>query len=296
MFLIKLILFPPGMSFPSISFSNHNFEPSLDLSFSQIELEAACRTPKIKSSPGLDGIDYRIIRAFPDNAKEILLTIFNRIFVSHSFPNEWKRFLVFSIPKQGENLNFRPISLASCLCKILERMIANRVSWFFEHHNLSLGSQFGFRRGRGCTDNLAILHTNIQLGFESNSSILASFLDIKAAYDNVVPTILLQRLVNLGIFPNILAFIYSSTAERQVHCKFEKIDEIRWAFKGLPQGSILSQLLYNIYVAELEKCCLPECNITQRGWYRAISYLSQFTPWKIYFEKLLRTLLTLCRY
>lgn len=125
----------------------------MGLSFIQTELEVALRTPKLKSSPKLDGIDYKIIRALPNNAKEILLIVFNRIFIFHSFPDEWKKFLVFFIPKQRKNLKFRPISLVSCLCKVLERMIANRVSWFLEHHNLLPSSQFGFRRGRGCVDN-----------------------------------------------------------------------------------------------------------------------------------------------
>jgi len=142
-------------------------------------------------------------------------------------------------------------------------MIANRVSWFLEHHNLLPSSQFGFRRGRGCVDNLAILQASIHLGFQSNSPTLSAFLDIKAAYDNVIPTILLQKLANLGISPNILGFIHNSTAQRQVHCKYGDLDEIRWAFKGLPQGSVLSPLLYNVYVSEIESCCVPECNIIQ---------------------------------
>lgn len=214
------------------------------------------------SSPGLDGIDYTIIVALPTNAKSLLLNILNRIFITHTFPDEWRKYLVFFIPKQDDT-KFRPISLASCIFKILERLIANRLNWFLEHYNLLPNSQFGFRRNRGCIDNLAILHSNILLGFQDDSSTLVSFLDIKAAYDNVISDILLNKLKGLGVSPNIFAFISNSIRQRQVYCRFEEIDEIYWAFKGLLQGSVLSPMLYNIYVSNIGKCCENDCKIIQ---------------------------------
>lgn len=53
------------------------------------------------------------------------------------------------------------------------------------------------------------------------------------------------------------------TAVRQVFCRYGDIDEIRWVFKGLPQGSVLSPILYALYVSDLELCCVPGCNILE---------------------------------
>lgn len=142
-------------------------------------MEIAFQNSNQKSSPGLDGIDCKIIKALLENGKEIFLNIFNRIFFCQYVSEEWKRFMVFCIPKQGKNLKFQPISLSSCLCKVLERMIANRLNWFLEHHKLLTNSQFGFRRGMECIDNLMILRSRIQLGFQSNLSTLASFLTLR---------------------------------------------------------------------------------------------------------------------
>lgn len=133
----------------------------------------------------------------------------------------------------GEGFKFRPISLASCLCKVLERMISNRLNWYLEFFNLLPNSQFGFRRSKSCIDNLAFLQSNILLSFQKNQPALASFLDIKSAYDNVIPDILIQKLIKLGVSPNILAFIKNSIYLRQVHCRYEDIDEVLYAFKGL---------------------------------------------------------------
>lgn len=48
-----------------------------------------------------------------------------------------------------------------------------------------------------------------------------------------------------------------------MHRRYRDLDEIRWAFKDFPQDSVLSPLLYNVYVSEIKSCCVPECNIIQ---------------------------------
>ncbi|KMQ86870.1 pol-like protein, partial [Lasius niger] len=123
--------------------------------------------------------------------------------------------------------------------------------------------QFGFRRSRSCIDNLAILQSGIFLGRERKQITSAAFLDVKAAYDGVLIDILMEKLTKLGLSSSILAFVLNLVYVRKVTCRFEGIDEVRWAFRGLPQGSVLSPLLYNIYVAELDRCCLPGCRMIQ---------------------------------
>lgn len=108
----------------------------------------------------------------------------------------------------------RPISLASCTCKILEKLLCNRLNWWVEHHKFIPNSQFGFRRSRACTDNIAILYSNIIKAFKLHKPVSALFLDIQAAYDNVLPDILVTSLKKLGMFPRSLKFIYHIIASR----------------------------------------------------------------------------------
>lgn len=105
-------------------------------------------------------------------ARKLLLEMYNRTFLLYTIPDEWNKYLVFYIPKAEESLKFRPISLASCLCKVFERMIVNRLNWFFEFNNLLPTSQFGLRRSKSCIDNLSILQTNILLSFQKNQLLL----------------------------------------------------------------------------------------------------------------------------
>lgn len=96
------------------------------------------------------------------------------------------------IPKSGGDKS-RPISMASCICKIMERIINNWLNWWLESEGKLPNSQYGFRRNRSCMDNLSILYANILGGFQEDSAVSIALLDIRAAYDNVLVDILIKR-------------------------------------------------------------------------------------------------------
>ncbi|CAD6235251.1 GSCOCG00007873001-RA-CDS [Cotesia congregata] len=135
----------------------------------------------------------------------------------------------------------------------MEKLLNNRISWWLEHQNILPGSQNGFRKGRSCADNLTLLCVDVLKSFKSGEATAAMFLDIKAAYDNVLPDVLLFKLKRLGFPMNTLAFVYNLVSERSLRFQFGEIDETYTAFRGLPQGSVLSPILYAIYVLELEQ-------------------------------------------
>lgn len=175
---------------------------------------------------------------------------------------DWRRYLVFFIPKTNSD-KFRPISLASSICKIVERMVCNRLMWWLEFNSKLPNSQFGFRRNKSCLDILTLLYANIIESFKKDTATMAVFLDIKSAYDNVLSDILIDKLKLLGVPPKMLSFIYSIVSERQIFCRFGDVDEVCWAFRGLPQGSVLSPVFYDIYTADLDSLGSSECKIVQ---------------------------------
>ena len=132
--------------------------------FSERELNTAISSLKIKSSLGLDKIDNNIISHFPDEARSALLKIYNDLMSSSSFPVSWNNFLVFFIPKSTPNI-YRPISLASCLFELMEKLVYSRLGWYLEHNFHLSPSQFGFRRSRSCADNVAVLYKVVWTGF-----------------------------------------------------------------------------------------------------------------------------------
>ena len=126
------------------------------------------------------------------------------------FPDTWRHSYIVPILKPGKDCNqvqsYRPIQLTSCMCKLLERMVGKRLTWCLEKYELLSKYQCAFRSGKS-TDHLVRLDAHIRDGFLHHSSTLAVFLDIKSAYNMVSPTVLLNRMYQLGFRGHIIHFV-----------------------------------------------------------------------------------------
>jgi len=230
--------------------------------FSIEEFEATRKKLKIKSSPGLDQIDNSILSSLSTPYHKILLSILNDLFNGGFFPKTWSRSLVYLIPKNSPG-KFRPISLTSYPLKFLEKLILTRLERWMESKSYSLPPNMIFAK-ENPADNLGILTTEIFSGFALRQFTVCLFLDIKGAFDNVVPNLLIEDLINLGLPPKLCWFIYNLTSRRNIQfCINGEATDTRVSRKGLPQGSILSPLLFNIYSANYRKHISRECEILQ---------------------------------
>ena len=153
------------------------------------------------SSPGIDGLSYSMLKNTQTSTRWYLLSLMNTMFNTGYIPKSWKSQIIIPIlkPHKDPNLgsSYRPIALSSVLAKITEHLIKNRLEWFAEHHSLVPSNQFGFRKARSTMDNLSILTTDIRLALSRQETLVAAFLDLSAAYDNVhLPTLrqILQQL------------------------------------------------------------------------------------------------------
>lgn len=222
------------------------------------------------SAPGIDGIPYSFITKAPNSAKKYFLQIINSIFSSGNVPDSWKIQIIIPILKSGKdpsNANsYRPIALSSALAKIMEHLVKNRLEWILENRNLLSRSQFGFRRGLGTTDSLSILTSDIRVAFSKNEHVVGAFLDINAAYDNVNLPILRKKMFELSIPERIINFICNMFMGRSVFVRslgFPSNSSSRLVWRGLPQGSVLSPLLYSLYTSDLDTTVNCFCKILQ---------------------------------
>ena len=124
----------------------------------------------------------------PENAKHLLLDIFNNIFNSKfPVPEQWTEYIIVPILKSGKpanlSLSYRPIALALCVLKTYKRILKNRLEFWIEKKNKYPKTQFGFRKGHSVQEAIASLITDIQIGFTENQSTSAVFLDVKGVYD-----------------------------------------------------------------------------------------------------------------
>lgn len=165
-------------------------------------------------------------------------------------PKEWKQANVILIPKPGKPLgleNMRPISLTSCVGKVAEHVILNRISGYIEEKNLFPHQMIGFRPHLSTQDAMLQIKKDIfDNPTRDTQAILA--VDSEKAFDRVEHRHVLRTIaeMNLGVkfYKYVKAFLENRTCQLQVGdlCS----DELRLGNRGTPQGSVLSPLLFNI--------------------------------------------------
>jgi hypothetical protein len=112
-------------------------------------------------------------------------------------------------------------------------MVNNLFLRLLLYHQKLPGSQVGFRERKSCTDNLSILYGEIIKAFIKGNGTTGAFLDVKAAYDNVLPFFLDEKLKNVGDPPNLRVLVWHLGSERVLHLKYGALDEIRDRLCGL---------------------------------------------------------------
>ena len=210
------------------------------------------------TSAGPDEIHYCVIKNLPDVVLQTLLEIFNQIWSNGSFPDMWREAHVVCIPKPGKDpsnpLNYRPISLTNCLCKIFERIVVARLMYHIENNQLISNVQSGFRKGRSTTDHLVTLESFIREAFISKSHVLSVFFDVEAAYDRCWKYGVLRDLHRLGIRGKLPIFISNFLKNRSFKVKNgATLSSSYIQEEGYPQGALISILLFIVQMDGLKR-------------------------------------------
>jgi len=92
----------------------------LEKPFIEVKMNSAIKSMKLKSAPGIDQIDHKVISSFPYKYLDFIVKIYNNILSEGSFPEQWKQSLIVLIPK-SDGSSFCPISLLPCFLKIMEK-------------------------------------------------------------------------------------------------------------------------------------------------------------------------------
>lgn len=146
----------------------------------------------------------------------------------------------------------------------MEKLIHTRLSWYLEHHLHLSPTQFGFRKEKSCADNLSLISTDIWTGFVEKKVTAILFLDLKGAFPSVIPQILIEDLKEIDTPFSIAKFIYNMIACKQIFFNINgELVGPRMSTVGLPQGCILSPILYSIYTRKLHLILPPNCKIVE---------------------------------
>lgn len=237
--------------------SNTSYNPpaddDLDSPFSMQELSTALCDSKNGTSPGSDNITYEMVKHLPQRFLEELLTIYNRLWLNHGYITEWNNSIVIPIKKHSTTgtspEDYRPIALTSSLCKIMERLVTTRLTWWLESRHLLNIAQTGFRKGKGTVDQLVRLQDDALKSIKNKGYVKAVFLDLTKAFDTLWVPGLMHKLRKLQIPYNSYKFISNFLKDRKIRVRIGGIlsDTIS-IINGTPQGSVISPLLFLIMI------------------------------------------------
>ena len=207
------------------------------------------------TSVGPDTLHYAFFKHMDHVHYTALLKLFNAIWTTGAFPADWSHSYIVPILKPGKPASkpqsYRPIQLTSCMCKILERMVASRLKWYLEHMNILSPYQSAFRRGRCTVDHIARLETEIRHGFFYNKYTLALFLDFKSAYNLVSIPALLLKMYNLGFRGRLMSFVQSYLSRRTFQVKCGTLSQVFAQENGVVQGGVVSPILFNLMINDI---------------------------------------------
>lgn len=210
------------------------------------------------TAKSIDNFNFHqsMLKHLGNSALDMLVKIFNLTLKSHTWI--WQSAEVIFLRKDGKDSyskpgNYRPICITSYIGKLLEAIISRRLEIYLQETNQIDPNQEGFSRSRNTIRYLNHLHLGILADKEKNLSILCLFIDFEKAFDSVWKRGLIIKLNKLGISGDVLHLIDSFLFTRKVKLNINGNigEERQCAEYGLPQGSVMSPVLFKIYLTDL---------------------------------------------
>ena len=164
----------------------------------------------VNKSPGPDGLHPKVLSELAHELAEPLTIIFTKSLQQETLPQAWKDAKVTPLYKKGGKRkpgNYRPVSLTSIICKIMESIVRDQVVGHMASNNLFSDAQHGFISGRSCSTNLIAVLDKWSEALDNGLPVDAIYLDFAKAFDSVPHIRLLTKLKGYGIDGNVCGWI-----------------------------------------------------------------------------------------
>ena len=210
---------------------------------------------------GMDGIHVRLLRALTDSVMvDRLIELYHLCLLLGVTPASWNRSTIFPIPKRDDTTidTFRPISLTLMLRRSFEKLLLKYLGHspaFWLHP-----TQAGFRRGFSTLTHALVAHESAIMGYKYRV-----FFDFAQAYDTVPVPLLLQKLKERNASPQILSLVdalfLGTSSTIVVNGQQTAAVPLQ---RGLFQGSLLSPLLFDVFIDDLASLLDEDTDVQSR--------------------------------
>ena len=216
------------------------------------EVSAALRVCNKNKACGADGVYYEHLVHGGETLLTVLSNLYSGMFLNSYTPNGMKEGIIVTLHKGGNKSktdpnNYRAITLSSCILKVYERILLNRIQ---SDTNFTLCSlQGGFQKGMGCTQTSYLLSECIAFAKENKSKLYVCILDAQKAFDTVWHAGLFYKLYHKGLDKVILKSLMSMY-EGMRSCIMCEGFTSPWfpVLQGTRQGGVISPFLYLVFI------------------------------------------------
>lgn len=241
----------------------HNAAMEEDFSIKREEIKAAVGDIKrLNSAPGPDGLAISVMLSLLSAAPDRLRRCFNVCIEQGRFPSCWKTARLVLIPKAGKPAGllsyYRSLCLLSELGKLLERIIARRIVYWVDGRGGFSPRQFGFCRGKSTCDAVAYLESMVSDAIQNRGVCVAVSLDVRNAF-NSLPWPVIRDALDIWRIPwHIKRVLVDYLSCRYIEYITQNGSRKRSRMTcGVPQGSVLGPLLWNLTYNQVLKYRVP---------------------------------------
>ena len=211
----------------------------------------------ISKAAGVDNLPGRFLKDGAVILAKPVAKIFNLSIKSKIFPDPCKLAKLKPIFKKGSRMdpsNYRPISLLPLISKIFEKIVHDQMIDYLAQYNILYKYQSGFRTKHSTDLCLSYLNDKILKGFDNGLFTGMILIDLQKAFDTIDHNILLEKLKAIGFCDDTVNWFHSYLTDRAFLVSIEnKYSSISKILCGVPQGSILSPLLFLIYINDMKQ-------------------------------------------
>ena len=205
---------------------------------------------------GIDGLINEYFIESKDIISGHICDIFNAIFDSGCFPEEWTKGIIIPLHKKGDKNdpnNYRGITLLSVFAKLFTSVLNNRINKYTETFSRIGDYQYGFRKSNSTVDAMFALQSIVQHYMFNNKRLYAGMIDMKKCFDGINRNALWFKLHKIGIKGKMLRVLNNMYKEvKSCVRQCNNLSEFFTCCVGLRQGEVISSALVSLFLDDIE--------------------------------------------